>query len=379
METDPRKHVVLVTWKGNWNYGTSLQSFSLHRVLQDLGYYVKFLPQKPEKYGVKTFLLFLLSLLGIKSPHFLFRSIKKGIFNYRKYIKFRRFQRLYYHEIALYSLRQENKLVFETDCFISGSDQIWNSYYKFSPFFFLSFAGNTKRIAYGPSIGTNSIKSEYKDQIKDLLASYSHIGVRENEAVRVLSELTGRNDIKPVLDPTFLLSPTDWDKVTVNAEFEIALPKKYILCYFVGNNESYEKQLLDVKTHVGIDDIIVIPSRENPYFTFPDSINYTDCGPVEFVWFIQHASFVCTDSFHATALSINHSIPFVEFLRFKNEEKKSQNSRIFDLLTHYNLLDRIYKESIDDWSKRIDYENIQKILTTDRKTSLNFLINAIEN
>ena len=32
------KNVVLVTWIGGGNYGTSLQSFALHKKLSDLGY-----------------------------------------------------------------------------------------------------------------------------------------------------------------------------------------------------------------------------------------------------------------------------------------------------------------------------------------------------
>ena len=93
----------------------------------------------------------------------------------------------------------------------------------------------------------------------------------------------------------------------------------------------------------------------------------------------MNASYVCTDSFHATALSINFSKDFVEFLRFSDRDIKSQNSRIYDLLNHYNLSYKIYSVNNSDWTNSIDYIKVQESLSSDRRDSLTFLINAIEN
>ena len=208
---------------------------------------------------------------------------------------------------------------------------------------------------------------------------FSHIGVRECEAVKVLSELTGRKDIIQVLDPTFLLTPVDWQEMSKQAVFEIEIPKKYILCYLIGQNDWYKEQLLDVRSRLGIEDVVIIPAVENPEFAISDSIVYKDASPVEFVWLIQHSTLVCTDSFHASALSINHSVPFVEFMRFKDTDKKSQNSRIYDLLSHYGLMGCIYQQKSCAWMEPIKYEHVQDILAQDRKNSLDYLVNAIEN
>ena len=93
---------------------------------------------------------------------------------------------------------------------------------------------------------------------------------------------------------------------------------------------------------------------------------------------LDHASFICTDSFHATALSIIMSKDFVEFIRFKDIDSSSQNSRIYDLLERYRLNERIYKEGINKWSKCINYVTIQALLEEDRQKSLEFLIRSIE-
>lgn len=366
------KNIVVVTWKGGGNFGTCLQSYALYRKLMDLGFSVRFLTGIPQKYSVKLYIKWILSIIGIK-------HIRKGSPKSIQQIKRERFQQSCYKDIVLYTKYQEYILFRDTDCFITGSDQIWNTYYDFNPYYFLSFAKDKKRVAYASSIGTNSIKEDCKEEVRELLLRFSHIGVREKQAVNVLNNLTGRTDICQVLDPTFLLKPEDWTKMSMDAEFEINIPQRYILCYLIGNNEWYEDQLQDVITTLGIDDIIIIPAVENPNFKSSQAVVYENASPVEFIWLLQHATFVCTDSFHATALSINNSIPFVEFMRFQDTDKQSQNSRIYDLLTHYGLLNRIYTKGETSWTTPIEYNAVQKILSNDRESSLGYLVNAINN
>lgn len=59
------KNIVLVTWIGNGNYGTSLQSFALHRKLEMLGYKVSFLQNFPNNFGLKYKVKNILRKLGI--------------------------------------------------------------------------------------------------------------------------------------------------------------------------------------------------------------------------------------------------------------------------------------------------------------------------
>ena len=360
------KNVVLVTWKGGENYGTCLQSFALYKKLCLLGYHVSFFSGSPEKYSFNFYKY--LILLWIKKK-------KKNIQDKKR----EEFQSEVFNEIVPFTPWQEKKMVSETDCFVTGSDQIWNTYNCFSAKSFLSFAGEKKRVAYASSIGTNSIKFEYQGQVKQYLTKFAHIGVREVEAVKVLSKLTGRRDIIQVLDPTFLLTPEEWKQVTCKAVYEMQLPKDYILCYLIGQNDWYEKQLLDVRNKLGIENVIIIPAAENKSFSCNNTVVYKNASPIEFVDLLQRAKYVCTDSFHATALCINHSVPFVEFMRFMDDDIKSQNSRIYDVLTHYDLMNRIYSVDSLEWTKQINFQNVQRILTKDRKQSTEYLINAIEH
>lgn len=66
-------------------------------------------------------------------------------------------------------------------------------------------------------------------------------------------------------------------------------------------------------------------------------------------------------------------------MRFKDSDKVSQNSRIYDVLNHYQLMNRIYSERAKEWSYNIDFTSSNEQLEEDRKTSLDYLVKAIED
>lgn len=368
------KNITLVTWIGDANYGTCLQSFALNNILMSLGYNVKFLNGLPQRYSFRLLISYFCSIIGltaIKRKHLSASRTKKVK-------RIEHFHKKYYNIKHIYLRSQENGFVRNTDVFITGSDQIWNSYFRFNPFFFLDFAKDKKRIAYASSIGTTSVNPSYVNEIKGLLNRFSHIGVRELEAVRVLSELTSRTDIVQVVDPTFLITSEEWHNIACRAEIDVDLPSNYVFCYWIGNNDNYIAQLQNIQQRFNIKNVVIVPAVENPNIKIDGAVFINDAGPLEFLNIIAHASLICTDSFHATALSINMSKPFIEFLRFKDSDTNSQNSRLYDLLGRYNLMSRLYSEREVEWLKPIDYDDVQQLLHEDRIRSLSYLINAIE-
>ena len=256
---------------------------------------------------------------------------------------------------------------------------MWNAYYNFNPFNFLNFAKDCKRISYASSMGTKDFPEKFKNDIKQLLSKFSYISLREEAGCNAVAKLTGRKDIKKVLDPTFLLNAEDWLRVGEKAEIEIELPKEYILVYLIGNNDNYAKQVECLKQKTGINNVIIIPAVENPKLTINGAIIYRYAAVSEFIYLLYHATWVCTDSFHATAISINLGKNFTEFLRFKDGDKASQNSRIYDVLNTFQLSDRLYTEECSNWSKPIDFTVAHGILQTLRKDSSEWLVNAIEH
>lgn len=372
-----KKRIKIVTWLGNGNFGTSLQSYALYHFLSIKGYDCSILSSFNYKhFSLKGYLKMILSALGIMKIRER-RKIKKAI-DSRKLMKLSEF---FEHNIRQESVSnpwQYRNLLKNTDVFCVGSDQVWNAYFNFSPFNFLDFAGNVKRISYASSMGTKDFPEEYKETIKNLLLKFAHISLRETTGREAVSRLTGRNDIKTVLDPTFLLTTKDWNPVSEQSRMEISLPKNYMLVYLIGNNDNYPKQVRELQTKTGIENVIVIPAVENPNFEIKGSIVYRDAAVPEFVKLLKEAAWVCTDSFHATALSINIGKNFTEFLRFKDSDTGSQNSRIYDVLETFKLQNRLYNEMQDLWSKPIDYKESHAILDHLRMDSTDWLVNAIE-
>ncbi len=86
-------------------------------------------------------------------------------------------------------------------------------------------------------------------------------------------------------------------------------------------------------------------------------------GPREFVEYFYNASFVCTDSFHGTAFSLIFNKKMLVFERFSNKEKENQNSRIYNILSKFNLKNRLYNESTyqHEIMEEINYQCVNEI------------------
>lgn len=367
------KQVSIATWYYSKNFGTVLQAFALQRFLEKRGYNAMILNDFSLGKGGKSFIKNTLGRLGLL-PY-----VKKLIHSKEKRL-FKFFQK----EIRIqnvFTYKQLQSLLSLTDVFLSGSDQIWNPYYdNFSLFYMLDFAKGKKKISYATSIGTDNFDTKDKEKIRLLLREYSFISTREDTAVYLLNNFLERNDVRQVVDPTFLLESEEWIKIGSTANYGIStLPDKYILCYLVGNNVAYAEQIRDVSLKTGIDKIIIVPSSESPNFMLSEGLILKDMGPREFVGLISKAELICTDSFHAIALSLNMSKNFVVFKRFKDDDKASQNSRIYSLLNHYGLMQTMYNQDSDALLPMDVMKKVQCQIADDRKESVDFLMNSIEN
>lgn len=373
-----KKSIGLITWIGGGNYGTTLQCFALSSFLRSKGYNCYYIyPFDYHKFTLKMFIRSILRSLGLMD----LREIKriKGSYEPIKYLKLREFLNNNIIQKHIENTFQYHKLLKTTDVFCVGSDQVWNAYYNFSSFNFLDFAGNKKRISYASSMGTKDFPEKYRDEIKNLLLKFSHISLREEAGKLAVERLTGRADVKKVFDPTFLLTSSEWQKLGIGADIEIEVPERYMLVYLIGDRDNYAEQVANLKHKIGTEKLLVIPAAENPNLHIEDAIIYRNAAAAEFIYLLENATWVCTDSFHATAISINLQKDFTEFLRFKDDDKASQNSRIYDILNTFGLQDRLYSSNNDNWAKHIDYSKISTKLENLRKDSVDWLINAIEH
>lgn len=416
--------IKLVTFAPNPNFGTCLQSYALNYVLRKMGHDVEFIYNKRETPPppARHYALAVLKLLRkIFLPGQQVRKIKAGksakdggsqpdsqtpvilqlpnrwILGFLnktpayKYLakkwycdslqKFKVFKFTFedgnFKMRCLFTRNDYKKVVNDTDLFITGSDQIWNPFCGgYNPMMFLEFvADGTKCVAYSSSISQSAIHPVVKDRMRVALQKFDHIAVREQRSVDLLKELLHRDDIRLVVDPTYLLTAKEWEEFGNRAVIEFPVPERYIFCYFVGRKRTdiYERMVQDVKRFTGIDKVITLDCYNRPK-VYGDGMTYQDAGPYEWVYLLRHASYICMDSFHATVFALKFQKEFVHAMKNADTETGSQNTRMYDILSRYGILYKNYSDdSSNGWQQRIDYSRLEPIIENEIKTSMDYL------
>lgn len=260
------------------------------------------------------------------------------------------------------------------DIYMTGSDQVWNPgiYSSLEPYLLTFAPKGKKRITYASSFGVSKLPEKCVPFYAERLKCMDAIGVREEQAVQLVKEVSGKK-AEWVLDPTLLLNAADWRRIAEKTD----VPEGgYILLYeltpcpYIKKLALYLSGLLKGKTIVRICKQAVREDEE------ADIINITDAGPAEFLYLFSKASMVITNSFHGTAFSINFQRPFYTVLPLR----KQNNSRQRSLLKLFGLADRLLVEG-DSFPEAtelmIDYTSVDNILVRERAKSIHFLEESV--
>lgn len=233
------------------------------------------------------------------------------------------------------------------DKFIVGSDQVWNLKCQgHDDAFFLNFVSdNTKKVAYAVSFGTYDIKQEDRGFYEKYIKLFKHISVRENRGIELVKELSGKDSI-PCMDPVLLAGREFWDS---KMDKSCKTSEKYIFVYQLGHGSSVPKFVKHLKKDTGLKVYFVTGHIGNMVYYSVGDKNVSTASPEKFLSLISGAEYVVTNSFHAIVLSLIFQRQF--FAISNGGETASYNTRIYNLLSDYGLLDRIL----------IDYKTMNKI------------------
>ena len=99
-------------------------------------------------------------------------------------------------------------------------------------------------------------------------------------------------------------------------------------------------------------------------------------GLAEFLWLIDNASVMLTDSFHGSVFSVLMDTPFHDFDR--EDTIGEMSSRIDTLLNTLKLQDRRFDNQNGEEIFKKEYAHIPEILKTERDKAIHFLKNAME-
>lgn len=367
------KRICLVTWYGSINYGTNLQAYALYKTIQRLGYEVDiirpFLIRKQANPfpGQK------------KSRRDRFKKlVKRFIPKYRQEIIreeriFKFLTKEFTFSILVDSNEAVDKLNAYYDKFITGSDQIWNPY-TLDTFYMLDFVtDDQKKIAYSSSIAVPVIPNKDRPTYLKYLSVFKNLSCRENEGAKLISDLTGR-ECCHVLDPVLLLSKQDWMSFASNSRYSgNTAIKEYMFCYFIGDKAVDLDAIEDIRRKLGIKHTYVFSVTTGKHI-IPNAKYMRASDIYDFVWFLNNATYVCTDSFHCMAMSTVLNKPFVSFFRCKDDEK-SENSRIRDFLEPLELKCTIYKQGWN--SVPIDFGKVNNLLEKLKENSMSYLKNSL--
>lgn len=367
-----KKHkVCLATWHTSLNYGTCIQAYALAEYLRNNGFDVYIPDSFRYYYGLKhpfeTLSNVMMKLRRKRNDNIVSTELKDRYdARYRKNEEFAREM----SGVISFSSRQEyHSIISNTDIFVSGSDQIWNPGYVTPPML-LSIADNSRqKIAYGSSIGVSEIPDNKLRIYRKYLPRFEYIGVREEIAKIVLSKIIEESKIQVVLDPSFLLTKDEWEQIAQKPD-GVEENKSFVFCYFIGNSDRWVNDVDRYSKRYPCE-VVCMPSEA---MIIPSQFNcIIDAGVKEFIWCLLHAKLVVTDSFHATALSINFHTNFITYKRFEDSDKQSQNSRIINILNTFDLQNRLHNngEPIEDIEQY--FEHSQLILDSLRKESSDFL------
>lgn len=357
----------------DYNYGTVLQAYALYKILDDLGVKSEYIDYTASSSLPAWKRISRYFLHPIQLWRRLFRKQKVN-----PIVTFLQSDAFYANKVEydkfiaqipcsecydINTIKQSDK---RYSLFIVGSDQTWSPFLNdTNSLYFLNFTEDRKKNSYAPSLGTSDLSDEYKQLLKKKISLFNHVSCREHFGAQLLSDLTGK-DVVEVLDPTLLLTKEDWERFELPVD---SLPKHYILVYQLGTRpeiRNYAKVLSKKKS-------LPIVSLLTNEFTKSWESAIDGIGPAQFLWLIHHADSVVTDSFHGTMFSINFEKQFYSFTKVEGGNNRFDNIRLLDILSCYNLENRIITDINGQHPNDIDYHTLYPDLAENRMKSISYL------
>ena len=367
---------ILTLYYHNYNYGGLLQAYALQKAITKLGYQAEQISYKLES--------------GYDSWNPIKASIKKPmayLYHRAKYGKW----------LDQYTVRQKkieafaetiphtevvtaqtiSKLSSHFDCFVCGSDQIWNPIGWQPTLFFDFLTDDKKRISYAASIARDNLTEDEYAFMKLYLDRFSAISVREKKTVYMLNRKFPELNVQAAPDPVFLLEKDEWVNLIPKSEEK---KEPYIFVYFLGESEENRQKAIRYATDKKL------KIRFASYMDYVQSgwdkkhseLLATPMGVEEFLQNITNAELVLTDSFHAAAFSSILKTPFYVLPRFKAQDKTSMNSRILNLVQELEIPER-YTDKLDvryKW-RESELKNIENNLQRIKNYGLDYLQYAL--
>lgn len=372
------KKIGIITFSNSTNYGGVLQSVALSHTLRKLGMYpinitIQQMPRawksprdyvrnRVRLYGCRGFITKFRICGGVVKTFFSnihYTSAKRKQNNFKDFICKNLNTTPYLATADLLKEKCSNY-----DAYITGSDQVWNNAFTYNQFqgaYFLDFVPDEAPCySYAASVGGKKT-DEYVEEIIHRTQHFKGITVREKSLEDHMRKL-GCNQVHTVLDPTLLLSKEEWIMMEQRPEHDI--PKHYILVYYLEKDSSHDPVIKKVSEELGLPVVDIMPKYDKAeYIRIVDNT----AGPAEFLYYVNHADYVITNSFHMVVFSLLFNKNFIALRR------EGQESRIEDILNKVGMSDRYIRDTTEWKVIKKTVKDISKIIERESVESMDFL------
>ena len=385
------KRLAILTLVFN-NYGTRLQSYALCRVLNNLfpnnvsvevintegawsnrSNVLKYVIGRSFKsYGLKAFRhiydvfkFILYRRKMMKADHS--AELKKRNASFERIISV-----IPYSSFYSFDDIRKNKLP-TYDAYLVGSDQVWNGIKVGNQdIYMLDFVKGCKGLTYAASFGMTTIPYSMRQDYQNRINNFSSLLIREQEGVE-LCKLLGRDDASLVLDPTLLLEREDYNGLITQKN---VVEGDYILVYSLNYSYKIYEEAYRLSKRSSCKMVVLKRSLCPPEISrFGNSIELYAESPENFLWLINNAKCIITNSYHALLFSIIFNRDFFLYLDNADEE----NSRLLTTVKLFGLTDQTYWETshLPNRIINIDYSQTNTLLQEKRNQSIQLLKDSI--
>ena len=324
------------------NYGSVLQTFATQKVLEQMGHECIVI-----QYNYRNDDFF--AKQGLKR-----NRLREWILNnipFLKSGKLNRFRRNHLNFSRKFEAYNELEAFdwSSFDCFIVGSDQVWNTKFLLGdPAFLLKFApANKPRISLSSSFAMKSLPLEFQNLFRSELMKFKSISVRERNGVDIIQkELNISNGLQITLDPTLLLSREEWLSYVPRSSFKKKRP--YILVYmwtYAFEPRPYIFQVIEYYQKQMSAEVVVLEGHRELQGLRCPFVDANRSSVQEFIDLFANADLVITSSFHGTAFAVNFGIPLISIV--PNGDGDDRQSSLLRLVGADNSIVKL-GDSIND-------------------------------
>lgn len=372
------KKICILSMQRINNYGSVLQSYSLKKILGQLGADVHFIDIEKRSKDDNLVSNNRLEFKNESSGTNLLSKLKKidKFFFYRLNQK-----KLFKQQIDLFDDFRENELniklednYLDYDLCVIGSDEVFNcmsnSSWGFTTQLFGNVSQSKKVITYAASCGATTIEDlndSVKNAIKSAFDNISGFSARDNNTKMFITQLSDL-EVNMNLDPVWV---GNFEDEIQNAKVIPNLPLNYCIIYSYPNRISSKRDIKNILDFCKKNKLEPIAIGGYQAWVKKSII----CNPFEMLKIFKNAAFIITDTFHGTIFSQKFNGKYAVLIRDSNRNK------LTDLVERINAKEHVI-ENFSELDKTFnvphDSDLVSKQIENDYKDTINYLKKHIQ-